>query len=252
MNIESYLDRIAYTGELTPNLETLSELQATHMRAVPFENLSVYYKQPIILQEDLLYEKIVGRRRGGFCYELNGLFAWLLGKLGYRVTLLSAGVISDDGSFGPEFDHMTLMVHLDQDYLVDVGFGDSFQTPLRFSDREEQRQGGMSYQISAEREAFVYYEQNNREENPSMQPQYRFTLIPRQLSDYEGMCNYHQTSPNSGFTKKRVCSRATENGRYTLSNFRMIITENGTKNEKELASEEEFESHLKEYFNITL
>ncbi|MBI3169963.1 MAG: arylamine N-acetyltransferase, partial [Chloroflexi bacterium] len=134
------------------------------------------------------------------------------------------------------------------------GFGDSFQMPLRFSYRGKQSQNGMSYQIlaDAKREAFVLYEQYNRDENPAMQAQYRFTLDPHQMKDYEGMCHYHQTSPESSFTQKRVCSLASPNGRYTLSDFRFIITEDGKKNERELASEEEFESTLKEYFNIRL
>ena len=121
MNIQSYLTRIEYQGSLEPNLQNLSALQKAHMQAVPFENLSIHYKQPILLNEEALYKKIVEQNRGGFCYELNGLFAWLLRSLGYKVEMLSAGVITDSGGFGPEFDHMTLLVHLEEDYLVDVG-----------------------------------------------------------------------------------------------------------------------------------
>lgn len=252
MNIQKYLERIDYHGALTPDLQTLSHLQTAHMRAVPFENFSVYYKEPIRLDEEWLYHKIVGRNRGGFCYELNGMFDWLLRSLGFDVTMLSAGVSRESGGFGPEFDHMTLMVHLDEDYLVDVGFGDSFQTPVRINDRGEQTQNGMSYQIKAEGEALILFEQNDRDENPSMQAQYRFTLTPRRMEEYENMCLYHQISPESSFTQKRVCSRATPNGRLTLSNLRFIVTENGVKNERELSSESEFELILLEYFNIRL
>lgn len=252
MKVQEYLNRIQYRGSTEPNLQTLTALQAAHLQTVPFENLSVHYKEPIILTEEWLYNKIVERNRGGFCYELNGQFAWLLHELGFRVTKLSAGVANDKGEFGPEFDHMTLMVHLDEDYLVDVGFGDSFRAPLRFNSREAQSQSGMSYQISAEGEAFVLSEQNSRDENPSMQAQYRFTLVPHQLTDYGGMCGYHQTSPKSSFTQKRVCTIATSNGRYTLSDLRLIITENGTRREQILNSEEEFKDILKEYFKIEL
>lgn len=252
MNIQKYLERIDYHGALTPDLQALSHLQTAHMRAVPFENFSVYYKEPIRLDVEWLYHKIVGRNRGGFCYELNGMFDWLLRSLGFDVTMLSAGVSRESGGFGPEFDHMTLMVRLDEDYLVDVGFGDSFQTPLRINDRGEQTQNGMSYQIKAEDEALILFEQNDRDENPSMQAQYRFTLTPRRMEEYENMCLYHQISPESSFTQKRVCSRATPNGRLTLSNLRFIVTENGVKNERELSSESEFELILLEYFNIRL
>ena len=252
MDVQTYLARIQYQGSLEPNLQTVSALQTAHMRTVPFENLSVHYKQPIILNEEALYQKIVLQQRGGFCYELNGLFAWLLRSLGYRVTMLSAGVITDSGEFGPEFDHMTLLVHLDEEYLVDVGFGDSFQAPLRINYRGEQSQGGMSYQLSAAGEALILSEKNNRDENPAMQAQYRFTLASHQMKEYEGMCQYHQTSPKSHFTQKRICSRATENGRFTLSDLKFISTEDGARNERMLGSEEEFKAALKEYFNINL
>lgn len=252
MNVSDYLNRIHYHGSLEPTLQTLAQLQSAHMQKVPFENLSIHYKQPIILKEALLYQKIVEQNRGGFCYELNGLFAWLLRELGFRVTKLSAGVVNDRGEFGAEFDHMTLMVHLDEDYLVDVGFGDSFRAPLRFNFRGEQSQNGMSYQIAAEDDAFILSEQNNRDENPRLQPRYRFTLVSHQLAEYEGMCQFHQTSPESSFTKKRVCTIATSNGRYTLSDLRFIVTEDGTRREIFLNSEEEFKNILKEYFNIEL
>lgn len=252
MNIQSYLTRIAYQGSLEPSLQTLTALQATHMRTVPFENMSVSYKEPIILTEAWLYNKIVERNRGGFCYELNGLFAWLLRELGFRVSMLSAGVMNGEGEFGAEFDHMTLLVHLDEEYLVDVGFGDSFRTPLRFNYRGAQSQNGMSYQISAQNDAFVLSEQNEREQNPSMRTQYRFTQIPHQMKEYEDMCKFHQTSPQSMFTQKRICSRATENGRLSLTDLKLIVTENGNREETLLSSEKEFEAVLKKHFNIDL
>lgn len=252
MDIQTYLNRIQYQGALEPNIQNLSALQKAHMRTVPFENLSIHYKQPILLNKEALYKKIVEQKRGGFCYELNGLFAWLLRGLGYKVDMLSAGVTTGTGGFGPEFDHMTLLVHLEEGYLVDVGFGDSFQQPLRVNFRGEQRQGGTLYQLSAEGEALVLSEQNNLDENPSMPPQYRFTLSPHQMNEYEGMCQYHQTSSSSHFTQQRICSRATENGRYSLSDLKLIVTEGGKRQERMLSSEREFETVLKDYFGIDL
>src|SRR5215470_1616306 len=114
-----------------PSLPLLRRLHAAHMLAVPFENLSIHVGEPISLGVDALYDKIVRRRRGGFCYELNGLFAWLLRHLGFTVTLLSARVAQPDGGFTPEFDHLALVVpDIDgADWLADVGFGDSFHRP---------------------------------------------------------------------------------------------------------------------------
>lgn len=252
MDIQKYLDRIGFRGNTPPNLQTLSALQVAHMRAVPFENLSIHYKEPILLNKEALYKKIVEQNRGGFCYELNGLFAWLLRSLGYRVDMLSAGVAAESGGFGPEFDHMALLVHMEEDYLVDVGFGDSFQSPLRINFRGEQRLDGMIYQLTEQGEALILSRQNNLDENPNMQPQYRFTLNPHQMQEYEGMCQYHQTSPASHFTQKRVCSRATEHGRFTLSELKFIRTENGERRETDLATEDEFKDILKTHFKIVL
>lgn len=252
MDISKYLDRIHYQGEIKPDLSTLKKLQLAHMRSVPFENLSIHYKEPIVLEEELLYKKIVENKRGGFCYELNGLFAQLLQEIGFKVTRLSAGVVKGDGSFGPEFDHLTLLVHLDQDYLVDVGFGNSFQQPLSFNERGIQHQAGKAYQISTDEDAYILMEQNNLDKKPDFQSQYRFTQKAHELHEYTTMCHYHQTSLKSSFTQKRICSRATPSGRISLSELKLIVTEDGIRNEIELKSEDAFLVALKEYFEIEI
>src|SRR6185436_1278414 len=151
MNTQAYLERIGYGGPLDPTAETLRALQVAHLQTVPFENLSIHAGQPIVLDVDALFEKVVVRRRGGFCYELNGLFAALLRALGFAVDLLSAEVARADGTFSPDFDHMTLAVlagkGLAERWLVDVGFGDSFREPLLLAERGEQAKGDRSYRI---------------------------------------------------------------------------------------------------------
>src|SRR6185369_1445476 len=147
MNIDAYLERINYNGPHDVNAETLRALQVAHLMSVPFENLSIHAGEPIVLDEDALFGKIVENRRGGFCYEANGLFAGLLRALGFEVDMLSAGVARRDGGFGPDFDHMTLMVTLAERWLVDVGFGDSFLEPLLLDSRDEQVQGTRAFRI---------------------------------------------------------------------------------------------------------
>src|SRR5206468_7848795 len=105
-----YLQRINYRGEQTPTAATLRELHRAHLLTAPFENLDIHLGRPILIDQDVLFDKIVRRRRGGFCYELNGLFALLLRGLGFEVTLLSAGVARANGDFGPDYDHLTLLV----------------------------------------------------------------------------------------------------------------------------------------------
>src|ERR1044072_7427029 len=112
MNIDAYLERINYDGSREVNAATLRALQVAHLMSVPFENLSIHSGEPIVLNEDALYRKIVDQRRGGFCYECNGSFAALLRALGFQVEMLAAGVARRDGGFGPIFDHMALCVTL--------------------------------------------------------------------------------------------------------------------------------------------
>ncbi len=250
MDINAYLARIEYRGSLLPTSESLRDLQLSHLLAVPFENLSIHTNEPILLQEDWLFDKIVRRRRGGFCYELNGLFAVLLRQLGFRVTLLSAGVARPDGSFGPDFDHLALLVELDDRWLVDVGFGDSFRLPLLLDRREAQPQGERSYQIVKEGEYLTLKERDNNADSALLKAQYRFTLRPNKLSDYEAMCHYHQTSPATTFTQKRMCSIARPDGRVTLSDLCLIETTGNKRRERVLTDDEEYAAVLAKEFGI--
>lgn len=252
MNIETYLRRINYDGPREPNAETLRQLQVAHLLAVPFENLSIHYGEPIVLDDESLFQKIVTKKRGGFCYEDNGLFAALLRELGFKVSMLAAGVANAAGEFGPPFDHMALMVELDQRWLVDVGFGESFLDPLLLDEVGEQVQGSRAFRIDRERDNLVLL----KNDGEGWQPQYRFTLHPYTYPDYEEMCRYHQTSPDSHFTKARICSRATENGRITLSDMRLITTtgigSKAIREEKTLTDETEYATVLRNQFGIVM
>src|SRR5262245_42521904 len=196
MNIEAYLKRINYDGPRDPTPKTLRALQVAHLLAVPFENLSIHAGEPIVLDEGALFSKIVEAKRGGFCYECNGLFAGLLRELGFEVAMLSAGVAHATGGFGPEFAHMTLMVTLNERWLVDVGFGESFLEPLLLDARVDQVQGNRAFRIDDDDGYLVL----SRRDDDDWTPQYRFSLQPHAFADYEEMCRFHQTSPDSHFT----------------------------------------------------
>ena len=250
MDTNAYLERINYRGSLAPSAETLRKLQLAHLLAVPFENLSIHAEQPIVLADDALFAKIVELRRGGFCYECNGLFAALLRALGFEVSMLAAEVANAEGVFGPAFDHMTLMVSLEQRWLVDVGFGDSFREPLRLDERGEQLQGNHGYQILTDGPSFTLMQ---RIDDGEWKAQYRFTLEPHQYDDYAEMCRYHQTSPESHFTRARICSLATVDGRVTLSDMRFIETSsNNEQQERNIANEAEYATILCERFGIVM
>jgi N-hydroxyarylamine O-acetyltransferase len=247
VDVSAYLQRIDYRGALTPSAETLRQLHLAHLLTVPFENLSIHWREPIVLDDATLFDKIVRRRRGGFCYELNGLFAALLRELGFQVTMLSAEVAHGQGGFGAPFDHMTLLVTLERRWLADVGFGDSFREPLLLDQRAPQVQGDEAFRIE---EAGNYLLMSRRNENGGWQPQYRFDLQPHEFGDYAEMCRYHQTSPESHFTQKRICSLATVDGRISLSDLRLITTQGRERAESELADESQYAALLSELFGV--
>ncbi|HET6668767.1 MAG TPA: arylamine N-acetyltransferase [Pyrinomonadaceae bacterium] len=253
MDTTRYLQRLNYSGTTVPTAENLRQLHLAHLQAVPFENLSIHSGEPIVLEDPALFDKVVRRRRGGFCYELNGLFASLLRELGFSVVKLSARVANDQGEFGPEFDHMTLLVTApdapETRWLADVGFGDSFNEPLLLDYREAQKQGTRTYRIDAEEGHLVLL---RRESAGEWKPQYRFTLEPHEYSDYAAMCHYHQTSPQSHFTKARVCTRATPDGRITLSELRLITTTKGERQERLLNDEKAYQFVLRDQFGIEM
>lgn len=247
MDIDAYLDRINYRGPRVPTAETLRDLQVAHLFSVPFENLSIHAKEPIVLDTGALFQKIVSRRRGGFCYELNGLFAELLRGLGFRVEMLAAEVAGPDGSFGPKFDHMALKVSLEQPWLVDVGFGDSFLEPLLLDTRKPQVQGDNAFRILTDGDNYIL-ERSVRGED--WKPQYRFDFYPHEFADYEEMCRFHQTSPESHFTQNRICSLATPQGRTTLSGMRLITTTSGERHERQIDSPAEYVQILHRVFGV--
>lgn len=250
VQIRTYLQRLAYTGPVRPDLETLRGLHLAHLRRVAFENLSIHAGQAIVLDEALLYRKIVEQGRGGICYELNGLFAHLLQALGFRVSRLAAQVAGADGRFGPEFDHMALLVHLDEDYLADVGFGDCFELPLRLEEPGWQDQGRKSHRLSHADGYDTLYQQQDRPQGGAAQ--YRFKGTAHGLQAFAPMCGYHQSSPASHFTQKRICSLAMPEGRVSLSDLHLIVTRQGERVESLLESQQAFAEALREHFGIVL
>ena len=249
LDLTSYLARIAYSGPTQPTAETLRALHRAHMLAVPFENLDISLGRKIVIDEAAIVNKVVNLRRGGFCYELNCAFAALLRALGFHVTLLSGRVARRDGGEGPEFDHLALRVDLDDPWLADVGFGESFLEPLRLEARKEQLDPTGNYRLLQVGERL---QMEKALPDASWRPQYSFSLQPRSLEEFAGMCHYHQTSPLTSFTQKRLCTRATPDGRITLSEMKLVVTSNGQRNDRTLVSQDEWVSTLREQFGINL
>ena len=252
----AYLDRIGYSGPAPPTVTTLRALHHAHLRTVPFENLDIHLGRPIILDETLLFAKIVTRRRGGFCYELNGLFAALLRDLGFRVTMLAARMPRDDERIALEMDHLVLLVRAADDaesWLVDVGAGrDSFSEPLRTTTAAEQPRpaSGASFRLVPGRDGCQL--QRRDQDQSVWHASYRFTWTPRVLPDFEDGCQFHQTSPDSNFPRQRLCTLLTPSGRVTLSERRLIETIDGKRTEQELEDETMYLETLRRRFGIDL
>ncbi|MBI3738670.1 MAG: arylamine N-acetyltransferase, partial [Chloroflexi bacterium] len=225
-----------------------------HMFSVPFENLDIVpLHRPLQLNEQELLDKIVVRRRGGFCYELNGMFAWLLKQIGFDVTYLNGRVFNREGQLGMDFDHLALLVRTPGQsarWLADVGFGDSFTEPLNVEERSEQIQGLRAYKLEQTSDGYIMWE---RDYDGTWARQFFFDLTPRNFpSDYEAGCLYHQTSPESSFTRGSIVSKATPDGRITLEDDKLIVTKNGKREEHVIENEDRFHALLKELFEITL
>ena len=252
LDLDAYLRRIQHVGDLNPIVSTLRSLHRAHLFTVPFENLDIHIGRKIVCEEARILHKVINEHRGGFCYELNGAFAALLRELGFSVTLLSARVARDDGSLGPEFDHLTLRVDLKQPWLADVGFGDSFLDPLLLEDESEQQQAGRTYRVTSHPNSTAREYALEGMKKGDWTKKYVFTLQPRVLSDFAGMCDYHQTSPESHFTQQRICSLAKPEGRVTLTDDKLIETRAGVRLETVLAGKEEWRAVLKARFGVVL
>ncbi len=219
-------------------------MQRAHLRAVPFENLDIHLGTPIVLDEDALLAKIVGRHRGGFCYELNGTFALLLADLGFTVALLEARVYGADGEVTIPFDHLCLRVDLDEPWLVDVGFGASFDEPLRLSTGADQVDPAGLFRIESRADGWLDLFKDG-------DPQFRFSLEPRALADFTPGCEYNQYSPDSHFTQNTLCTLRTESGRVTVYSRTLVETIDGARSEQALEPDQ-LHAVFRDRFGITL
>ncbi|MBL7007068.1 MAG: arylamine N-acetyltransferase [Spirochaetia bacterium] len=248
--VQKYLARINYNDSPKPALATLRKLHRQHLLSIPFENLSIMAHQHISLDFDTLSEKILDRGRGGFCFELNGLFFKLLEELGFTARMVSARVLNPDGEFGPEYDHMAIIVSLDEDWLVDVGFGNHFLEPVPI----------LSDQHYADDEGYFKVERHGPDmlalmrssDGVSYTCDYIFTIRRSNIEDFTAMCEYHQTSPDAPNTQNLFCTMAIPGGRKTLSGSSFFIR-NGEGISKILLTDKDgIQTVLQEHFGITV
>ena len=249
MDRDEYLSRIGLDRtDIQTDVTGLRLLQRAHLLHVPFENLDIHWHRPIVLDTDGFYEKIVVRGRGGFCYELNGLFEQLLKSLGFQTKLISARPFSEATGFGPEFDHAAIIVTISKmEHLVDVGFGDFAAEPLNIGDETELADREGIFRIIFNENSSLVVEKKTGEK---WRPEYMFDPRGRELAEFAEMCDFQQYSPESHFKKRKICSILTHFGRKTLTDTKYIVTTKGERTETKIASEDEFEAVLMREFGI--
>jgi N-hydroxyarylamine O-acetyltransferase len=248
MNLDRYLERINYHGSRSPTLATLKALQLAYVYNVPFENLDIHLARPIELSVENIYQKIVEQQRGGFCYESNTLFHALLELMGFEVKYAAATMLLD-ASLNFEFNHMVLLVDLDEKYLVDVGNGQSCLQPMQIDANEIVHYEDVAYRVREYKDRFALY---FKAEDAEWSPRFSFTTVSRQLQEYENMCHITQTSLESHFTQKRVVTLAKPDGRITLADRDLEIRDSGKLEKRLLQSNQEYREALQTYFNIHL
>ncbi|WP_328683395.1 arylamine N-acetyltransferase [Streptomyces sp. NBC_01261] len=266
--IDAYLRRLGVQHPASPTVDVLRELHLRHLQTVPFENLSIHLGEEIVLEENRLLDKVVGAGRGGFCYELNGLFGALLTALGFEVELLAARVYGDEGRTGIPYDHLALRVRTVDGgaWLADVGFGTHSHYPLAFEERGEQEDPGGTFRVvasgpdaagvrgGASGADAVSGEAADLDVVRNGRPEYRLEARPRVLGDFVAGAWWHSTSPASHFTRSLVCSRLLEDGgRITLAGRTLTTTTGeGTRDVRELTADEEVLAMYRERFGIEL
>jgi N-hydroxyarylamine O-acetyltransferase len=239
--MDSYLQRLGIGTKPAPSWPVLCDLVACHLHIVPFENLDIIDGLRPELSTAAVLHKVVTRRRGGFCYELNEAFRALLTHLGFEVARIEARVWSEARQeFGAPFDHLALIVSLPEgEYLVDVGFGDSNRTPLRLpADTVTDISGDYTLK---QRSSELWLLSRSGE------PLYEMTLTEQPLAAFATMHRHHQTSSDSLFTKALICTRATPTGRTTLSRERLIVVNGADRSETMMPDRDRA---LRQYFGI--
>jgi len=244
--IKAYFQRIGYTDSPDLSYRTLSDLHTLHTTTIPFENFDVYLNRNISLYPDDLFDKIVKRKRGGYCFEMNGLFSNVLISMGFNVKRLIARV-AFGGGFGAHTHEVMMVTINNHEYLCDVGFGnDGITAPLPIICGKPIQQLTNVYMFSYD-ERFGYV--LHRQVGSDFVPMYAFTTAECLPEDYILSNHYTSTHPSSYFRVMRMITMPTLNGRKTLTDHHIKIIDNAEIREKDI-KEDEFPTLLAQHFGL--
>ncbi|MEZ4713518.1 MAG: arylamine N-acetyltransferase [Caldilineaceae bacterium] len=248
MQLEAYLGRIGFTGSAKADLDTLTALHRRHVMAITYENLDIHLGRTLTLDMAHIFDKIVEQRRGGWCYEMNGLFAWVLAEIGFDVQMLGSRVGSPAQGGDADLDHLILEVAVDgEPWLVDVGFGNGLLEPIPLRVGQYQ-QGFLQFQLSEEPQAQRWFFHNQ----PHGGPGFGFTRQPRQYAGFARRCHELQTWPESGFVRATVCHRHTGAAVITLRGAVLReVTAHGVT-ERIIDNHDDYAQTLQHQFDLAL
>jgi N-hydroxyarylamine O-acetyltransferase len=241
MDAARYLRRVGVDPEgVTTDLESLHRLQRAHVEAVPFENLSIVGDpfaegrgEGVTLDPDALYEKVVGRERGGYCFELNGLFHGLLCAVGFEADRVAACVLNEDGSVGTPANHHTNIVDLDRRYVVDVGLAvPPLRRPLPLAGGVRTDRAGVDWRVVDSDRPDAGYLTQFRKPGGEWTDRYVLQERPRELSYFRASCDYLSRAPESPFTGDPVVTVGTGEGYKKLDHETLTVYREGTETER--------------------
>jgi N-hydroxyarylamine O-acetyltransferase len=248
--LDSYFARIDYHGTPTVSLETLSEIHHAHVFHIPFENLDIHNGRGIRIDPDSIKEKLIAQRRGGYCYETNGLLALALEAIGFKLDRLLGRILYNTTALRPR-THQCMRVYLgDRSYLCDVGYGArQLLSPLLLEDGCMEAQFTDCFRLLRQ-ESGEYHLQG--ELSDGWHSFYAFTLEPFLPIDYTLANYWNSTFPGSNFVQHRMCILPTPTGRYVMNNRVLKITERGTLTEIQAVDHAHYLNLLHQYFGIAL
>ncbi|MBS4219884.1 arylamine N-acetyltransferase [Bacillus sp. FJAT-49711] len=251
MDVSAYLKRIGYTGLLDGSAIALAKIQECHLHSVPYENFDILNRIPLSLEVPDLYDKIIIRRRGGYCFELNAIFSWLLKELGYKVTSLFARFWRDEPNAPPKRRHHVLKVEAEgKFFLCDVGVGGIVpRQPIEMAEGLVHEQGDEFYKLEVD----PYFGWMLMEKKHGDWRQiYSFTEEPQLPKDFIMASFWCENSPDSIFIENAMVAIRTDEGRNSVDGKEFRIFKNDSVQTFIPATEKEYKEALKTYFGIVL
>jgi N-hydroxyarylamine O-acetyltransferase len=243
--LDAYLARIGFTGDALPDLDTLRKLHRLHVEAVTYENLDVQLGVRLSRNPRSAFRKIVAQGRGGWCYEMNGLFAVMLEAIGFRVQRLAAGVLREKMGDEAIGNHLALIVRLDGDYLADVGLGNGLVEPVPLTEGAI-RQGFKSFAL--ERVGTGWWRFHNHA--GALPPSFDFNLAVTDENLIEEKCHWMQADPASPFVCHAVIQRQFADRVESLVDRTHVVTSSHGTQSFEVASEEDYARLVRDRFEL--